>query len=143
MSPITVTRSIFIARPPEAVWDFTQDYTKRPLWDSSVRDTKELQADPRIVRVYGPIVCADFVYKQNDRPHKTSLAMENIESRLIEGGGGSWQYTARGNGTLWTQTNTIVLRNTLMAKLLRPVLAMGMRYSTKQAMKKAGRLIEQ
>jgi len=33
---ITITESLFISRAPETVWDFTQDYTRRPQWDATI-----------------------------------------------------------------------------------------------------------
>ena len=43
-----------------------------------------------------------FVYKLDDRPHKTSLAATEIESPIIESAGGSWTYEDQSDKTLWT-----------------------------------------
>jgi Polyketide cyclase / dehydrase and lipid transport len=48
---VSVTESIWVARPPEAVWDYTQDFTRRTEWDAGIADASILEQEPRTVRV--------------------------------------------------------------------------------------------
>ena len=141
---ITTTRSILVNRPREVVWDFTQNYALRQQWDSSVAHTSVIQSTPTpIVRVKlrGGIALT-YVYKLFDRPRKTSLVATEIESSSIETAGGSWSYEDRDGATFWTQTNSIALRRNLLVSILRPGLQLALELSTRQAMRKAKRLLE-
>jgi hypothetical protein len=69
---ITIHHSIYINRPREAVWDFTQDYSLRTEWDKTVIEAKVLQTTPRQIvelKTSGNTMMT-FVYKVNDRPIK-------------------------------------------------------------------------
>jgi hypothetical protein len=141
---ITVTETIFIKQTPDIVWDFTQDYTKRSSWDKSILKIISIQETPkRIVEVKGKgnLNCK-FQYKQYDRPFKTSLVMTDVSSPIIAGGGGSWKYTPSENGTLWTQTNTLILKNHFLLKWIKPLIAFQLRRSTQKALKLAKRIME-
>ena len=141
---ITVTESVFVARPPEEVWDFTQDYARRSEWDPAVREASVLQDRPvpRVrVRFVGGLE-AVLQYRQFDRPLRTSLSMEEVRSPFIEGGGGSWSYAAVDGGTSWTQTNTLVLRPGGWRRLLSPLVRMQLLASTRRAMRRAKRILE-
>ena len=48
---VSVTESIWVACPPEAVWDYTQDFTRRTEWDAGIAEATILAEDPRTVRV--------------------------------------------------------------------------------------------
>ena len=48
---ISVTESVFVARPPDEVFDFTQDYAYRAEWDAGVTSATVLGEEPRRVRV--------------------------------------------------------------------------------------------
>ncbi|HUP57435.1 MAG TPA: SRPBCC family protein [Bdellovibrionota bacterium] len=143
MLKVTATRSISVQAPPEAVWDYTQDWNRRAEWDSSVSELISLTEKPRQVRARfkGGLVF-DLEYKLDDRPRKTSLAMVNGNSRWIIGGGGSWRYDAIPGGTDWTQTNTLVLRDHWLMRLLVPFLRVGLGLSTAQAMRAAKLAVE-
>jgi len=141
--PITVTASIEIGRPPEEVFDFTQDYARRPRWDRSVRSATVLAALPLPrVQVRASGLDAIFQYKQFARPAATSLVMEEVRSPLVAGGGGAWSYRSTAGGTLWTQTNTIVLREGLLSRLLAPLIRRGFERSVRGAMARAKELLE-
>lgn len=140
----TVTHSIWIAHPPEEVWDFTQDYARRPTWDSTVLDAEVLRVDPvpRVrVRCAGGLR-AVFQYRQFDRPSRTSLAMEEVRSPLVVGGGGAWSYEARDGGTVWTQTNTLVLRPGGGYRVILPLVRWQLGVSTRRAMERVKRELE-
>ena len=141
---LTVTASVFVRRPAEFVWDFTQDYARRPEWDASVLEATVLEHEPlpRVrVRCAGGLSCV-FRYRGFDRPRRTSVSMEEVRSLLIQGGGGSWSYEAREGGTLWTQTNSLMLRPGWWRQLLAPVVRRSLRAATRRAMQRARALLE-
>ena len=101
---ITLKNAIFIHRSPETVWDFTQDYSKRALWDSNVVAAEVLSPSPnRIVRlkIKGGTMMT-LAYKLDDRPHKTSLASTAVHSPFIKTAGGSWNYEKKRGYTMDT-----------------------------------------
>ncbi len=141
---ITVSESIWLALPPEAVWDYTQNYANRPTWDASVLKAEVLFTDPapRVrVEMAAGMRCI-LQYRLYERPRRTSLAMADVESRWFSGGGGSWAYEAKDGGALWTQTNTLVLRDGFVPGLLRPFVAWQLHRSTRQSLRKAKGLME-
>src|SRR5437870_249926 len=91
---ITIRHSIIIEKPKETVWDFTQDYSRRMSWDSSVLETTLLQYYPqRIIKIRTKgRTTMNFVYKLEDKPNKTTLVAREIQSPIIESAGGSWTY---------------------------------------------------
>jgi hypothetical protein len=142
---INIHHQIFIAKSPEVVWDYTQDYTKRTEWDSGVLEAALLQSEPqRIIklRTKGNTTMT-FVYKLDERQRKTSLVAKEIVSPLVESGGGSWTYEEQDGGTLWTQTNTIGLKKSIFLPVLLPLFRSMFTSQTKQAMKKAKKILEQ
>lgn len=141
---LNITEHIFVNRPPDVVFDFTQDYERRAEWDSNVIEASVLQTKPLPqvrVRVRGGFQCV-FEYKLFDRPRATSLIMRDVVSTMIAGGGGSWQYVAKDGGTLWAQVNSVTLADRKLCKVLRPLIAAMFRYRTRKAMKQAKRLME-
>jgi hypothetical protein len=135
MPKVTVTESITIAASPEAVWDYTQDWTQRTTWDPAVREVIAISEGPRRevrARFSGGVIF-DVVYKLIDRPHKTSLAMAGGSTWFV-GGGGSWRYEAEGSGTRWGQTNTLVTADRLVMRLLSPFVRATLRRQTRRAM---------
>jgi len=141
---ITIRHSILIAKPRELVWDYTQNYDNRTTWDSSVLETTVLQTTPhRIVKLkMRGNTTMTFIYKLDERPHKTSLAAKEITAPLIVNAGGSWIYEEQNGKTLWTQTNTIVFKQNFLLKLLLPIYKFVFGSLTKKAMKKAKQEIE-
>jgi hypothetical protein len=140
---IVITETIYIAASPETVWDFTQDYSKRHLWDKTVLAAKIIQEHPRVALIKGiGGLTTELHYKLDERPHKTSLAMFNTQSPFIAGGGGYWHYDVQDNGTLWTQTNSLILKNNLPALLLSPLMKWMLKTSTRKAMIAAKKMIE-
>lgn len=141
---ITIKQSIYIARPPDRVWDFTQDYSKRPGWDKTILEATVVQESPEKVvkiRAKGGLT-AHFHYKQFDRPNKSSLAMTDIRSVAVIGGGGSWKYEPEGPGTRWTQTNTLILKPGFWSRLIRPLVAYQLKQNTLLAMRQAKKWLE-
>src|SRR4051812_1934503 len=102
---ITVRDSITISASPEVVWDYTQDWSRRTEWDPAVLSSEMLEASPRVLRVRATGGITFLVrYKLEDRPKRTSLAITDVNSRILTGGGGSWDYApAAGGGTVFTQ----------------------------------------
>lgn len=139
---VTSKHSIYIAKPREAVWDYTQDYAKRPVWDSSVLEASILANEPsRSVRLRARgRTTMTFLYKLDDRPNKTSLATTEVRSFIIESGAGSWTYDEHKLGTMWHQTNSVVL--TRKAAIFKPILGWFFGRQTRMSMQKAKQLLE-
>lgn len=140
---ITITETIFVAASPETVWDFTQDYSKRHLWDKMTLEAHVIQQQPLItfVKWVGGLT-TEFHYKLNERPVKTSVAMANTKSPIISGGGGSWHYEESGGGTMWTQTNSLILRKNILASLSKVWIRWMLKSNTRKAMMVAKRMME-
>jgi len=139
---ITITHSIFITASPSVVWDFTQDYKKRTNWDHSILEAKVIQHKPfKLVKIRAKGgLFTELKYKLEDRPNKSSLAMINVKSFIIQGGGGSWRYEADDSGTLWTQTNTLIVKKYWI--LLVPIIKRALVKNTIKGMKRAKQMIE-
>jgi hypothetical protein len=140
---ITVTADAFVRCPPEAVWDFTQDFGRRPSWDASLIEATVLRGEPlRRVRVHcrGGLR-AVFRYVRSDRPRQTSLVLEEVRSALVQGGSGAWSYEAEEGGTRWTQRNSIVLRGG-WTRMLAWLVRLSLRYATRRAMRRAKATLE-
>lgn len=147
-TPLTVTASIFIARPPDAVFDYTQDFSRRREWDSAILEATVVAREPapRVrIRAKGGL-SATLAYRQFHRPVQTSLVMEEIRSAVIGGGGGSWSYAPQDGGTLFTQTNALVLRaggwRNWIAPWLGPMVRRQLQASTERALAAAKRRLE-
>ncbi|MCB0698476.1 MAG: SRPBCC family protein [Chitinophagales bacterium] len=142
---VTIKHSIFIARSPEEVYDFTQDFDKRPLWDRLVKNATVLETEPtRLVKMTAKDGSEMTIrYKLERRPEKTSLAILETNSQMMDGGGGSWQYEAQDGGTLWTQVNTVILKDAIWAKLMQPVATKYFKDKTIQAMEKVKEMMEE
>jgi hypothetical protein len=140
---VTVTEAIWVDRPPEAVFDYTQDYTRRTEWDPGISEASVLTTSPRTARVTVPgLGRMTVLYRLDRRPERTSAEFQDIESRWVTGGGGSWRYEPEAGGTRWTETNTLELRPTWLMRLLVPVIAWNVRRSTRRAMAEAKRRLE-
>ena len=140
---IRVSESIDIARPPDAVWDFTQDYSRRADWDVGVRTAQLIGEEPRRAHLelagLGPVTAEYRLYR---RPERTSLAFTEVRSPWVIGGGGSWDYQTVAGGTRWTQTNTLVLRPGIRSRLLAPLVRARLAASTRRSLRRAKRLLE-
>ncbi|HET7727378.1 MAG TPA: SRPBCC family protein [Candidatus Limnocylindrales bacterium] len=140
---IRVSESIEIARPREAVWDYTQDYSRRADWDVGVRNAQLIGEEPRRAHLelagLGPVTAEYRLYR---RPERTSLAFTEVRSRWVVGGGGSWDYQTVPAGTRWTQTNTLVLRPGVRSRLLAPLVRARLAASTRRSLRRAKRLLE-
>lgn len=141
---VTIKETVHIAARPEDVWDLTQDYSRRAEWDDLVLGAEVLQEEPiRLVRVHGKDgLSFTAKYTLFRRLQMTSLAMIDVESSWASGGGGSWLYEAHDGGTLWTQTNTLSIKNLFLYRLLRPLFERQLHSGTQRAMHKAKQLLE-
>lgn len=81
-------------------------------------------------------------YTTMRRPHLTALAMSDLNSFWLRGGGGSWKYEENGGKTLWTQHNTLVLRDGVLGWIARPLFALVLAITTRQLMARAKTNIE-
>lgn len=142
---ITVTQSILINKPVHEVFDFTQDFSKRKLWDKSIIDCRLISENPihtAFIKVKGGMT-ANLEYKLFERPHKTSLRMTNISSSLVADGGGSWTYEKQTDETtLWTQTNTLSIKINFITKVLKFFVERSLKRNTFESMKNAKALLE-
>jgi polyketide cyclase/dehydrase/lipid transport protein len=141
---ISVHVSLFIAKPREVVWDFTQTFENRTRWDSAVTKADIIQLTPvRIVRLkMKGNTLMTVVYKLDDRPNKTTLAATEVISPFIVSGGGSWVYEEMKDGTLWTQNNTIKLKEGAVFMLLIPFFKWIFKKQTMSAMRTVKRMPE-
>ncbi len=140
---VTVSHTVHVNRSPEDVFDYTQDYSTRMDWDPTVKSARVLSEDPRRVQVdmegIGPLVIEYRLFRRGER---TSAAFNDVTSRLISGGGGSWTYEARDGGTDWTETSTLEFRNGMVGRLFAPILRRNMATLTRKAMDKAKTIME-
>jgi hypothetical protein len=142
---ITVNSShtIHVDRPPEQVFDYTQDYATRADWDPAITHSELLSDAPRRVRATIKGVGSTLVeYKLFRRGERTSAAFTQMNSRIVTGGGGSWSYAAKDGGTDWTQSNTLELRSGLVGRLLRPFVRWSLARGTRASMATAKQIIE-
>jgi hypothetical protein len=140
---VSVTESVFVARPPEDVFDFTQDYAQRAEWDAGVTHAELLSEEPRAARVMiRGLGKATVTYQLFRRPERTSAAFTDVESAWICGGGGSWQYEPVQGGTQWQQTNTLELKRPRLMRLLAPWIERSLRQSTRTSMATAKERLE-
>jgi hypothetical protein len=103
MNKVTVSRSIRIDAARDTVWDYTQNWRCRHEWDRSiVRATYLSEMPPVTIRVEGAGgLKFKASYKTMRRPHLTTLAMSDLNSFWLRGGGGSWEVRGnRGKNTL-------------------------------------------
>jgi Polyketide cyclase / dehydrase and lipid transport len=140
---VSVTESIWVNRPPEAVFDYTQDYARRTEWDQGIAEAAIVGTEPRAarVRVRG-LGSMTVEYRLDRRPERTSAASVDVDSAWIVGGGGSWQYEALDGGTRWQQTNSLELDGRWLPRLLAPVMERSLRRSTRRSMAEAKRRLE-
>ena len=140
---VTVTETIHVERPPEVVFDYTQDYASRADWDPAISAARLVSEDPRVARIRGPgIGVYDLTYRLYRRPERTSAAFSGIRSSWLEGGGGSWTYEPRDGGTDWTQTNTLELKGRWVGPLLAPLVRRRLRDGMRAGMAAAKGILE-
>ena len=104
---ITVTESIHVARANLSIGlRLHAGLHPRTEWDAGITEATIIGQDPRTVRVgIRNLGTLTVVYRLDRRPERTSAVFEDVDSRWIDGGGGSWQYEAVAGGTRWQQTN--------------------------------------
>ena len=141
---ITITESIIINSNKLKVWNFTQDFNKRNLWDKTILEYKIISKKPRKLvwlKMKGGIVTT-LKYKLCDKPNKTSLKMHDTKSLLIKGGGGSWKYSEKDGKTIWVQTNSLEIKFEILYFLFGWLIKKELARNTKKAMQNARILIE-
>jgi len=139
---VTVSESVHIKASPQAVWDYTQDWSRRSEWDPAILGAEELPGKERVIRARTS--GGEFMvrYKLVDPPRKTSLAMTSSSSRIVTGGGGSWEYAAEDGGTRFTQRNTLSLKSPFWAWLFAWPLGWQLRRLTRKALENAKQYLE-
>jgi len=140
---VTGTYTVHVDRPREVVYDYTQDYSTRSVWDPSITDVEVLGTSPRryrlAIRGIGEFT---IEYRMDRRGDRTSAAFTKTDSFLFSGGGGSWSYQADGNGTAWSATNTFELKHRRIGRLLAPLIRRQLLSSMRESMGKAKRIME-
>jgi len=140
---VTVTETLHVDRPPEAVFDYTQDYATRSHWDPVISDAVVVRDEPRTVRVLAEGVGSYAIqYRLLRRPERTSASFVDVRSWWLAGGGGSWRYDARDGGTDWTQTNTLELRHPYLLQVFAPLIRRRLRDGMRDAMANAKAILE-
>jgi hypothetical protein len=140
---VTASETIHVDRPPDAVFDYTQDYGHRTEWDPSIAAAEIVSEEPRRVRVRVPGVGTYVIeYRLFRRGDRTSAAFIDVDSSWMSGGGGSWAYRTRDGGTEWTQTNTIELGLGWLGRLLAPFVRRQLRSSMRTGMARAKTTLE-
>jgi hypothetical protein len=140
---ISVTETRHVARPPEAVFDYTQDYATRGVWDPSVTKVEVFSQSPRQIRIaVGGLGSFTVVYRLFRRPRRTSAAFVDVASPWIVGGGGSWRYETSGDGTDWTQTNTLILKRRRLLRWIAPIIERNLRRAMRRSMAEAKGILE-
>ena len=144
MNKVTVSAAIQVNESPTVVWDYTQDWRRRTEWDRSVVSAQYLsEVSPVAIQVQGAGGLKFKVnYKTIDRPRLTTLAMTETNSIWLKGGGGSWKYEDKEGKTLWTQHNTLILRDDLLGRVFRPLFAIILAITTRHIMRTAKANIE-
>jgi hypothetical protein len=140
---VTATHTVHVKRTPEEVFDFTQDYGRRPEWDHNVKSAEVVSDEPRTVRMVlsglGPATLRYQLYRRGER---TSAAFETEGSRVFLGGGGSWSYVAKDGGTDWTETSTLEMKASLLGRLTALLIRATLGGNVSKAMHKAKQIME-
>lgn len=110
---LTVTERLYIAASPEEVWDFTQSELHRPLWKS---------------------YCPEPEFTENET-HRL-VRFKNCGPLS-----GVWTYEARGQGTVWCQSNTLALDH-LLHRMLKPFIRWRLRRVTRRLMRRVKESLE-
>ena len=135
---VTVTETIHVDRPPAEVFEYTQDYSTRPVWDASIKSAEKLSDEPRRFRLLMPGVGEAVIeYKLFRRGERTSAAFTAVKSKVFSGGGGSWSYEGRDADTEWTQTNTLEFKNRIVGSVMAPMVRRSMTKGIRASMAKA------
>jgi hypothetical protein len=139
----SATHTVHVSSTPEAVYDYTQDYSTRSIWDPSITDVELLSKEPRTYRlVIKGIGRFTIEYRLDRRGDRTSAAFTKVEATFFSGGGGSWSYVASGDGTDWTATNTFELKHRRLGRFLAPLVRWQMLASMRKSMAKAKEIME-
>lgn len=141
---IHIEHTLYIPKPAEIVWDFTQDFSKRPLWDRSVWKVNLIRDSPnKEVEVFlkGNTIMR-FRYITENKPHLSSLVAEDIRSPLIVKAGGTWKYEALHGGTKWTQKNIIELKPGMIQRWLTSPCQWLWTHQTRRNMERVKKILE-
>ena len=140
---VTGTHTVHVNRTPEAVYDYTQDYSTRSVWDQSITQVEVLSNSPRTYRlVIKGIGRFTIEYRLDRRGDRTSAAFTRVDAAFFSGGGGSWSYVAGNGGTDWTATNTFELKHRLLGRVLAPLVRRQMLASMRKSMATAKEIME-
>lgn len=141
---VAATAEIRIAASPETVFDYTQDWSRRRDWDPEVIAAELVPGSPRRARVRmrrgATIVLRHDV---DERPTRVEVTSESLEGGgPIAGAGGSAEYVADGDGTIFRLTMSVTLGGGLMAKMVAGVAKGELDRAVRQAVQNAKAAIE-
>ena len=68
--------------------------------------------------------------------------MVETKSIIFKGGGGSWKYEKKENGTIWIQRNTLIFKNRFLYNLIGRLVKMMLIYDTRKAMRAVKEILE-
>jgi hypothetical protein len=140
---VTGTHTVHVNLPPEAVYDYTQDYSTRSVWDPSITEVEVLSQSPRSYRLkIKGIGRFTIEYRLDRRGDRTSAAFTKVDAAFFSGGGGSWTYVAADGGTDWSATNTFELKHRLLGRALAPFVRRQMLASMRKSMANAQEIME-
>lgn len=116
---MNIKEEIILLAPPEAVWDYVQDNTKRGEWDSSVVRVEKVTEGPlragSVIHIVTPpggkmAFFWDGEYASYDRPRRSAVKMiRSTGFHPFSAMAGSWQYEAHGQDG--TQTKFAMIMN--------------------------------
>jgi hypothetical protein len=75
-----------------------------------------------------------FFYKLDNRSNKRTLAIQDIDSKWIASGVGSWLFENKNVGTLWSMINSLVVRPGIFIRLTLPLLKIILNRQTRISM---------
>ncbi len=117
---VTAAAEVTIAAPPETVFDFTQDWSRRSEWDPEVLGAEDIPGSPRRARVRmrrGATIA--FAHVVDERPRRVVVESESVErGGPIVAAGGSATYEPDGEGTRYRLEMRVTVGGGVMAKMI-------------------------
>lgn len=141
---VSATAEARIDAPPEAVFDFTQDWSRRSDWDPEVLSAEDVPGTPRRARVKmrrGATIV--FAHVVDERPMRVVVESESVDrGGPIVGAGGSATYEPDGDGTLYRLEMRVTVGGGVMAKMVAGVAKGELERAVKAAVANAKAAIE-
>lgn len=116
---VTAAAEVTIAAPPETVFDFTQDWSRRSEWDpeAPARRTSPARRGGRARTRRGATIA--FAHVVDERPRRVVVESESVErGGPIVAAGGSATYEPDGEGTRYRLEMRVTVGGGVMAKMI-------------------------